>query len=271
MLPEIRRALHMDPPIPEATQPRDPSVVVSSPPTDQEDPLAVRADETLPQEAKEVVQDYLSSYRDLLMQETSVEIFYTKALAVEAALLQRADGQGTVLEALSPKTFEDLRRQLSAFGIVIIRGESLFADIDSLFFVSIASRSGTEADAQFFGLYRETYPRDSLRPAYEQAQTHETSCTKFEAHNLTDLYNGWTLFRSHFPANYTERAAEIIELIEYELTESTCACGDRESVMTELRSFLEKFPTSRIAKTLEERLRGIEDRHTPIRFHCVSG
>ena len=227
----------------------------------------------LPARVQKLIDDYGAMYEQLEYRRTSVERFFVQAQQVRAALLASESDKGTVLERLTNPAFNKLEQKVALLGMVMNREESgiIFVDIDPLFFITTSRQFGTQADAEFFELYRETFPHDYIWPAWMQQQTDYSGCTKFEAHIMVDLYNGWTLYRSRFPADYTDKVGEIIGNLEGQFTGSTCACGDRESVIAELKSFLDRFSTSSIAGSVERRLTGLEDRHSPIRPHCISG
>ena len=59
---------------------------------------------------------------------------------------------------------------------------------------------------------------------------------------LASAYEVWSSFDQRYPQRYVEYVLEELGAVERELTEGTCACGEQEDVLRELRAFDQRFP-----------------------------
>lgn len=218
------------------------------------------------------VHDYIAAHHRLEGHQVSVQQLYHEAIRLHDQLLQRRGTGPTLLERLSPKSYEGLERRLKPYGIVVNREEVVFVAIEPAFFLALAKRYGTASDVEFFDLYGQLYPGGTgyIWPAYIEQQTDYSGCTSFAPHKLVDLYGRWKLYRSRLPGDYQKKVKEAIEDIESQLGDATCACEGHEIVAGELRTFLARFPNERIVSKIAARLRAIEDGHSTITFHCLS-
>jgi hypothetical protein len=196
----------------------------------------------------------------------SLERLFVDALRVRDLLGGDSPDEPSI-ENVSEGAFLDLQRRLP--GIVLNREEVILAEPDTNYFFKLASTHGGKTDREFFRAYQTTFP-DSVWPVYVQQQTDFSGCTVFGERHLTESYHTWVSFRRTHPNNYRTVVKRIIKEIEGALL-STCACGDRESVIRELREFTIMFPTSPVRPVLIDRLRELEAGNSPVRFHCSSG
>jgi len=219
------------------------------------------------------VQKALDAYRDALAAaqqrstDGAIERAFTSLTSVHDALLH-ANGGRTALEALSPEDFERLVTAMN--GAVIGREEVLVVDVDTEYFLKLAASRGSNVDRTFFASRRATYP-DSTWPVYVEQQTDYSGCTRFGTGTLVTEYRRWTRFVAGFPGRYTAAARREVERVSNELTQSTCACGTRDSVEQEFRQFLRVFPRTSISPMVTARFRGLRSGRSDIRPQCISG
>lgn len=198
----------------------------------------------------------------------SVERAFEAARDVHRALFL-IRGRDMVIEALPDAEFENLARELLP-GILINRDEVILAQPDAKFFLDLARKHGDAADVSFFENYLATFP-DSVWPSYIVQQTDVTGCRDFGNGELVKRYAGWRKFRAAHPRRYAGEVSERMKLIESEVAESTCACGDSASVLGALQRFLKSFPDASVAKKVRARIDAIRNSKSKIRFNCLSG
>lgn len=185
----------------------------------------------------------------------------------EILMRVRADGS-TLLEALSDAEFQRVERSLA--GVLINREEVVFVTADPDYFSRLAASAGDSSDRAFFNTLKLTYP-NGVWASYKTQQTDYSGCTAFGDGKLVDAYRAWSSFQRRFPNRYRARSSEELASIGTELTESTCACGDRGSVEREMRQFVRVFPKAAIAAAVRERLSGLAGGRSNIRLRCLSG
>jgi hypothetical protein len=218
------------------------------------------------------VRRYVADVERLKHHRIPVQRLYQEALDVHDQLLQPRGADKTLLEQLPPPTYRSLKRRLESHGLLVNREETVFVTIDPGFFLALAKRYGTAGDVQFFQLYEQMYPGDgAIWPAYIEQQTDESGCTSFAPHKMIDLYAGWRDYRARFPNSYSKRVGELLHEIESQLSGATCVCEGQPEVAAELRAFLARFPDETISPKLAARLRALDEGHSDIRFHCLSG
>lgn len=172
------------------------------------------------------------------------------------------------LESLSVKDFESVGQKMKGF--LVTRDEVVYAEPDTSFWSLLAATKGSDADREFFRLLKWTY-RDGAVPIYISLTTDYSGCTVFGTRELTDVYAAWLSFHSQYPQAYVGLVAAETSRALNEL-ESTCACGDKASVLDELNYFITKYPngaTTPHILTLMEKIRldptELHDK-TPVRF-----
>jgi len=184
----------------------------------------------------------------------------------EALVISR-NGGGSTLESLSEQEFAALSREL--VGLVVNREEVVLVEPDVAFFRGLAARGG-RADRAFFAALSSTYPQ-SVWPVYVEQQTDYSGCTRFGSGTLVSTYLTWAAVRRGNPKRYDEASGSHLDDIVNELTESTCACGDRASVEQELTEFLRRADARDLRTRVEARLAAVRSDRANVRFACVSG
>lgn len=198
----------------------------------------------------------------------SIEQVFDRGLRVRDALLT-ADSRGTtVIEMLSSAQYETLKKEFAGF--VISRDEVVFANPDPAYFVDLARQFGDASDRAFFEAYQRTRPT-GVWPVWVEQQTDASACTKFGAGDLVASYRAWTGFRQTYPRKYRGEVDGFLGAVEYEMSGSTCACGDADSVRKELEAFDEAFPQTRVGEVIRRRIRELRENRSPIRFGCMAG
>jgi hypothetical protein len=183
------------------------------------------------------------------------------------ALMRSPGGRESTLESLSEQEFAALGRELP--GLIVNREEILFVQPDVVFFRRLAAR-GDRADRTFFAALASTYP-DSVWPVYLDQQTDYSGCTRFGSGTLVSSYVTWAAVRRQYPKRYEEASAGHLGDIVKELTESTCACGDRASVEQELTEFRRRVGASDVRTRVEARRAAVRRDRADFRFSCKSG
>src|SRR6202166_603666 len=201
--------------------------------------------------------EYIAAHHRLERREISVQHLFQAATRLHDQLLARRGNEPTLLERLDPQAYVALERRLGAHGIVINQEEIVFAAVEPAFFLDLARQYGDASDREFFEIYGRMYPPGTgyVWPAYVEQQTDASGCTSFSPHRLVDLYGRWQLYRSRFPGEYPQAVGASIRDIEFQLSAASCACGDRETVAAELKTFLARSPQDKIASQVAARLR----------------
>jgi hypothetical protein len=211
-------------------------------------------------------QDYVAALNRLTSHapDTSLEDVYSRAARLGEALLSPP----SALESMPEVEFQALRKQLPGF--ILNREEVLIAQPEPSYFLDLAKRYGQPVDRAFFGLQSRGRP-DGVWPVYMQQQTAYSGCTLFGQGKLVDSYRGWRHFRSEFHQAYDRFVTQALADIEEQVARSTCACGDPDSVSTELAEFAAAFPESAVAGAAASRARAVREHRSTIRFNCLSG
>ena len=191
----------------------------------------------------------------------------SKAVRAYAHELVKLRSRSQGAEDLSAGDFAKLEHTLS--GIILNRGEVILAEPDPHFFSELSSEYGGFVDRSFFELFSKTYP-DGVWPVYLTQQTDYSGCTEFGEGHLVRSYREWSRFRTSHPLRYQREVKRIIDQIQEQIV-STCACGDRDSVLRELREFAAAFPKSPVHKAVKDRIKELEEGSSDVRFQCISG
>jgi len=196
-----------------------------------------------------------------------LEVAFNAIGPLREALVISRDGGNSALEALSEPEFNQLRREL--VGLVVNREEVVFVEPDVEFFQALAAR-GDAADRAFFSALSATLP-DSIWAVYVEQQTDYSGCTRFGSGTLVATYLTWSAFRQQYPKRYAEASGTHLDDVKRELTDSTCACGDRASVEKELTEFLRRAKVSELRTEIAARLAAVRSDRAELRFACTSG
>ncbi len=184
-----------------------------------------------------------------------------------AAALAYVDG---VLENFSDVERQTVVDKMEGFIITTV-GEGVWvAESDPDFFLTLARTYGEEADILFFDAHKRSFP-DGLTVVYFQQRTHYSGCTTYGTLDLVDLYGRWTRYGRQYPNRYVARVARRVQEIQLLLTEGRCACGGKESVLTEFRGFVEAFPRESFTPRVRERIEELEADKSSILFGCRGG
>ena len=196
--------------------------------------------------------------------DVSLEDVYSLGVRLGEALLSPTSN----FEGMPASEFQALYRRLPGF--MLSREEVLIARPEPAYFLDLAKRHGQPVDRAFFALHTRTRP-GGVWPVYVQQQTDYSGCTLFGQGNLVDSYRSWRHFRDEFPRGYSAFVSDALADIEDKVAQSTCACGDADSVSRELAEFARAFPESAAAGAAATRARAVQERRSTIRFNCVSG
>ena len=196
----------------------------------------------------------------------SVEpVFHRGLRAAESLLIpSRPDGVAPI-ELLDDETFEQLRVEMKGFELS--RAERVTVAPVPDFFLELADREKDLPSIAFFKLLGATQAAPGRR-RYHEPVTDSSVCTHYGPLILVRLFGKWRTFRTSHPEAYILDATRIFEEIERELIEGTCACGEKQSVLRELRAFLGTHPEHPIVPRVRERIRELEEGNSPFRFSC---
>lgn len=186
----------------------------------------------------------------------------------ESLLVVRANGGASLLESLDEATFTEVQGRMRGF--TLGRDEVVVAVPDPQFFLELARSRGDAADTAFFHALSLTYAQ-GMSPVYVAQQTDYSGCTDFGSGTLVATFAAWSEFMRNHPGRYEARSRDELHKIEEELASGTCACGDKQSLMSELRAFLRRFPSAAVAPRVRARLRAVDVGASGIRYHCISG
>jgi hypothetical protein len=187
--------------------------------------------------------------------------------ASDALVRPPSPGGADVLERLSEEDFQAVILKMKGFSVN--RQETVFVEPDPAFFIALAKRAGDQASVEFFEAYRKTKPNGW--PVYIEQQTDYSGCIRYGTMSLVDTYTLWDTYSKKYPTRYPKEVMSFIRDIEDDLTESTCACDDKESVLREFETFIRAFPRARITARLREKVNQIHQGKSDIREHCLSG
>jgi hypothetical protein len=220
-------------------------------------PVAAAADtlSTVPEAVAHYARDL-----DLVMKgpgPTSLERVFEEGVSAAQDLTHQ-------LERFDDLTYHSVQHMMTGF--TVFREEALVAEPLPDFFLKLAREKGTSADQAFFETLQRTYP-DSIWPAYKQPVTDYSACVIFDGKTLTDLYGAWLEFQKSYPYNYRPATQKELTAIE-EAATGTCACGDEDSVITELAAFSNAYPAARIAPQVASQLEAVRSGTSNIRFNC---
>ena len=197
----------------------------------------------------------------------SLELAYREGLGIAKSLLEVHDHE-TVLESLDARARALVDADLKGF--TVNTEEVVFAAPVPNFFLGLAKKRHDAASIAFFALLKQ-YKPEGVWPAYIRVQVDYGGCTEFGSMRLTNLYAAQRAYQAKFPKNYLREAKEIADAVENDLTNGTCACGDKASVEKEFTAFLAKFPKEPVSVLVEKRLTEVRAGKTAIRFTCTAG
>lgn len=197
----------------------------------------------------------------------SLETLLRKAEAVQSALMTIEGGAGSdsVLERYEDREFAELQRQLR--GLHLQRGLEVFVQPLPDFFLDLATRKGRPADQAFFRLYRD-YWGTQLFPVYMEPRATIMGCVKYGDGLLNRLHRDWAGFHTRFPTDYAAEATQMVRDFEEIFELGTCACGDRDSVIRELREFTRSQPHNPATPAATRRWQELDSRQERLPHNC---
>lgn len=195
----------------------------------------------------------------------AIERAFTALATLREALTRIGDDHKTALESFSDGELALLRRDLH--GVLLDRGEVVFAEPDCAYFSALAQARGDAADRAFFAALSATYP-GSVWPVYVDQKTDLGGCVRFGSLSLVDTYGTWVEFRRRYPGRYREAAGREADAVALQLALSTCACDSVPEVERELEQFIERFPRSAVRPAMEQRLNDLRTGRATIAPHC---
>ena len=200
-------------------------------------------------------------------QPVSLEPLIARADAVQAALMEVSGGPGgeALIETLSDADFKALQQRLR--GLHLQRGMEIFVQPQPEFFAALAARHGRAADRDYFALYRE-YWGPQLFPVYMEPRARVIGCVKYGDGLISRLYAGWSDYARRHPQDYRAAVQQQLRDFEELVSLGTCACGDRSSVVRELRGFVERFPGNAAAPAAIQRAKELEAHEESLPLGC---
>jgi len=197
-----------------------------------------------------------------------IELAFSAIAPMREVLMNGGRNGHNQLETLPAAEFDRLEKELA--GVMIGRQEIVFVVTDVDYFVKLAAAQGDATDRAFFTALKATRPAPNW-PVYIEQQTDFSGCIRFGSLTLVETYRRWVNFERQFPDRYAAGVRAEIDDVSFQLTESTCACGDRASVDRELGRFVRDFPSAPIRSKVEGRLKALRAGTSPVRANCKSG
>jgi len=177
------------------------------------------------------------------------------------------DGTRSVLESLPEHDFARLEELP---GVYVQRIEVLVVNPEPDFFLELSARVGDEADRRFASALAAAY-RNAKWHVYVQPQTDYAGCTVFGEGRLLKAYLAWSAMERDFPDRYVLAVARERDRVEENITRSTCACGDRVSVIEGLEGIAAALtPADPILAAVEARLAALYAGRSNMRFGCIA-
>ncbi|MES2490111.1 MAG: hypothetical protein V4607_09985 [Pseudomonadota bacterium] len=196
----------------------------------------------------------------------SMEPLFVAADEAGTALMKIVSDAVVVMDSFSDAEYKALQAKLR--GIQLNRGEEVYAQIDGRVLLPIAEAHGRPEDIAFFKLYRELWG-ENLFPVYLKPLAQPTPCVRFGEGIIPELYENWLGYARKYPKAYTELVQQTIQDLEETEVEGVCACGDLNSVLSDQRSFLKRYPDTPRASLIKARMHQIktDPYKRPLRCH----
>lgn len=220
-------------------------------------------------ETPAAVQDYLGELErvEAATAPQSLEPLLAKADAVQEALMQIPGGLGSeaLIETYPEAEYGALQQRLR--GLHLQRGMEIFVQPLPEFFFALAQAHGRAADVEFFRLYR-AYWGPRLFPIYMEPRALVIGCVKYGEGLLIELYEDWSRYARWHPQDYQALVSQMLRDFEEVVSLGTCACGDRASVVRELRGFIRRFPGNPAIPAASKRWRELQGRREQLPLSC---
>jgi hypothetical protein len=185
--------------------------------------------------------------------------------AQDALMAIQGDSDQAWQETLSDEDYATLRRQLR--GLHLSRGHDVYAQPDGHFFNTLAEAHGRAEDRAFFALYARLWTAEML-PQYLSLGTGQAPCVRFGEGIVAALYRDWWAYWAANAPHYAEFTTQVLRDLEEVVELGTCACGDLDSVLKELREFTAAFPHSPAAPAATQRLAELNRDDVDHFVHC---
>ena len=198
--------------------------------------------------------------------------------AIESALevlddlreLLQADVPGGTRSVLESLPEHDFARLEELPGVFVQRIEVLVVSPEPDFFLELSARVGDGADRRFASALAAAH-RNAKWHVYVQPQTDYAGCTLFGEGRLLETYLAWSAMERDFPDRYVTAVARERHSVEDRITRSTCACGNRASVVEGLERIAAALTAADpILAAVEERLAALYDGRSNMRFGCIA-
>lgn len=196
----------------------------------------------------------------------SLEPLFAASDGVQAAVMTLIDGNHAWVETLDEDAYRQLRQRLR--GMVLARGEDIYAVPDPQAFARMARKHGLPEDQAFFALYRDSWDADHM-PRYLQLGTRATPCVRFSTGIVPMMYAQWRDYAQQYPQAYRDYTRQTLRDLEEVVTLGTCTCTDQADVESELSGFVERFPQSPAAGPVRQRLKQLRDDPDAQPVHCL--
>lgn len=195
----------------------------------------------------------------------SMEPLFAAADEAGTALMKIVADAVVMMDSFSEAEYAALQTKLR--GIQLNRGEEVYAQIDGRVLLPIAEARGRPADIAFFKIYRELWG-ENLYPIYLKPLRQPTPCVRFGEGIIPELYENWLGFASKYPNAYTELVHQTLQDLEETEVEGVCACGDINSVLSEQKSFLRRYPNTPRAAQIRARMHQLKTDPDKRPLHC---
>ncbi len=179
-----------------------------------------------------------------------------------------ADELRLIIEDLSETDYAFVKKNMKGF--IVNREEVIVVQPDTAFFSKLADKAGTENDRAYFAFLGELY-EGRFWPAYINLQTDVGGCTRFGEGFLSKLFRKGTALLPKMTGYYAVEVEKELGKMSSQLMSGRCACGNPESVVKELKLFLELNGDAEIAGKVRTRLEDLQKSRSGIEFNCVGG
>lgn len=233
---------------PDTSQPATPPVADASP-----------ALNTVPQQKAALYADMLDHWMKSPKPQ-SFEPVLNQGQEAAAAILRAMD-------SMDDATFNALRQKMQ--GYLMVRDEVMVVAPDPKFFIEPMKKHGRAADIAFFELMNQTL--NGYWPTTMEQRTDLSGCTRFGSGELVKLYGAWSNFQKHYPGAYQKALQDpnlpLLSDIEDQLVNSHAACDGPNSVVDELKTFIARYPNTRLTPKIQQRLKNLEHSQFDMTFY----
>jgi hypothetical protein len=194
----------------------------------------------------------------------------TKEQSFEPVLNQGQIAASAILrsvDALDEDTFNAIRQKMQ--GYLLLRDEVIVVAPDPTFFIAPMKKHGRAADVAFFELMNQTV--NGYWPTTMERRSDLSGCTRFGSGDLVKLYGAWQNFKKHYPGAYQTALRDpnlpLLSDIEDQLLNSHAACDGPNSVVDELKLFVDSYPKSALTPKIKQRLQSLQRSQFDMTFY----